>query len=91
MSLQVRITARSQDAGWPGRFINVQHYGGLYIVLLQLKEPLKLLMKRKKFLAGSRFPSCCDMTQADERDPSLLPAIYLDFDKAYDTTWKQSI
>ena len=91
-SLQVGISARTPHASWPGRVIYVQRYGGLYMVLLQLQEPLKLLMKRKKFLAGSKFPSCHDMTQFDESDvknPFFFPAIFMDFEKAYDTTWKK--
>ena len=31
--------------GWPGRYINVQHCGGLSTVLLQLKDPLELYVK----------------------------------------------
>ena len=31
-------------AGWPGRYINVRPCGGLSMVLLQLKDPLKLTL-----------------------------------------------
>ena len=50
------------QAGWPGRYINVQHCGGMSMVLLQLKDPQELFVKRRKFLPGSWFPSCDDMT-----------------------------
>ena len=64
-------------AGWPGRYINVWHCGGLSMVLLQLKDPLELFIKRKEFLPGSRFLSRRDMTQAVESDvklQSILPS-----------------
>ena len=38
------------------------------MALLQLKDPLELFMKRRKFLPGSRFLSRRDMTVAVERD-----------------------
>ena len=34
----------------------------LSLVLLELKDPLELFVKRSEFLPGSRFPSCRDMT-----------------------------
>ena len=33
-----------KGAGWPGRFINVRHCGGLSMVHLQLKDPLELFV-----------------------------------------------
>ena len=52
--------------GWPGRHIymniNVRRYGGLSMVLLQLKDPLELFVKRREFLPGSGFLSRLDMT-----------------------------
>ena len=48
--------------GWPGRYIILRHYGGLFIVPLQLKDPLELFVKRREFLPGSWFLSCRDMT-----------------------------
>ena len=33
-------------AGWPGCYINVRCYGVLSTALLQLKDPLELLIKR---------------------------------------------
>ena len=50
------------QAGWPGRYINVRRCGGLSMVLLQLKDPLELFVKSKKFLPCSRFLSRRDMT-----------------------------
>ena len=35
------------------RFMNVQHCGGQSMVLLQLKNPLELSLKRGQFLPGS--------------------------------------
>ena len=62
--------------GLPGRYINVRRYGGLSMVLLQLKNPLELLVKRKEFLLGSRSLSRRDMAYAVESDikpNSFLP------------------
>ena len=47
--------------GWPGRYINVQHFGWLSMALLQLKDPLELFVKSREFLPGSGFLSCSDM------------------------------
>ena len=49
--LQVRASAGLPLAGCSGRYINVQRCGGLSMVLLQLKDPLELFMKRREFLA----------------------------------------
>ena len=35
-------------------------------MVLQLKDPLKLFVKRREFLPGFRFLSCRDMTLAVE-------------------------
>ena len=43
--------------GWPGRYINVRHCGGLSMVPLQLKDPWELFVKRREFLPGSGFLS----------------------------------
>ena len=58
------------------------HFGGLLIVLLQLKDPLELFVKRKEFLPGSGFISHRDVTLAIESDlktkhflPSLLSIV----------------
>ena len=48
-------------AGWPGRFINVLHCGGLSMVLMQLEGPLKLLIKRREFLRDYGVLSRRDM------------------------------
>ena len=48
-----------------GRYINVWHCGGLSMVLLQLKDPLELYLKRREFLCGSRFLSCRDMAYVE--------------------------
>ena len=47
------------------------------MVLLQLKEPLELFVKRKEFLPGSGFPSRRDITKGVESDVkphSFLPS-----------------
>ena len=36
-------------AGWPGHYMNVRCGGGLSMVLLQLKDPLELFLKRREF------------------------------------------
>ena len=41
--------------------INVRHCGGLFMVLLQLKDPLEIFLKRIEFLPGSGFLSCRDI------------------------------
>ena len=66
----------SPQAGWHGRYINMQHCEGLSMVLLQLKDSLELFMKRREFLPGSVFLSICDMTKAVEinvKSHSFLP------------------
>ena len=45
------------QAGWPGRYINVRRCGGLSMVLLQLRDPLELFVKRREFLPISGFLS----------------------------------
>ena len=40
------------QAGWPGRYINVRGCGGLSMILLQLKDPLELFVRRRE---SSRF------------------------------------
>ena len=40
-------TPLDPQAGWPGRYINVRCCGGLSMVLLQLKDPLELFVKRR--------------------------------------------
>ena len=46
------------------------------MVLLQLKDPLELLVKKREFLPGSGFRSHCNMTYAVESDikNSFLPS-----------------
>ena len=39
-----------QKAGGPGHFINVWCSGKQSMVLLQLKDPLELIVKRREFL-----------------------------------------
>ena len=73
------------QAGWPGRYKNVRHCGGLSMVFLQLKDPLELFVKSKEFLLGPGLLSRCDMTQAVESDVkpnSFLPSCTND-----DTDW----
>ena len=45
------LTHTHRVAGWPGRYINVLRCGRLFMVLLQLKEHLKLFVKRTEFLS----------------------------------------
>ena len=49
----------------------------IIMVLLRLKDPLELFMKRREFLPGSGFLSCRDMTleavESDVQTNSLLP------------------
>ena len=40
-------TLLDPQAGWPGCYINVRCCGGLSMVLLQLKDPLELFVKRR--------------------------------------------
>ena len=61
--------------GWPGRYIIVRRCVALSIVLLQLKDPLELFVKRRGFLSGSGFLSRRDMTLAVERD--IKPQTFL--------------
>ena len=60
--------------------INVRHYRGLSMALLQLKEPLKLFVEIRDFLLSSRVLSRRDMTEAAESDvkpnPSFLPSLH---------------
>ena len=42
--------------------------GGLSMVLLQLKDPLELFVRRGEFPPSSGVLSCCDMTKAVESD-----------------------
>ena len=44
-----------KQAGWHGRYINVQRSRGLNILLLQLKDPLELFVKEREFVPGSVF------------------------------------
>ena len=48
VSLHVRVSAGFPLAGWPGRYINVRHCEGLFMVLLQLIESLELFVKRRE-------------------------------------------
>ena len=45
--LQVRVSATSPMAGRPGRYIIVRRCEELSMVLLQLKDPLELFVKRR--------------------------------------------
>ena len=49
-------------AGCPGRYINVWRCGRLSMVILQLKKPLQLFVKRREFLPGSGFLSRRNVT-----------------------------
>ena len=40
------------------------------MVPLQLKDPLELFVKRRKFLPGSGFPCHCDTTLAVKSSPN---------------------
>ena len=42
-------------SGWPGRYINVRNCGELYMVLMQMKDPLEVFVNRREFLPSSRF------------------------------------
>ena len=59
---------------WPGRIINVRRCGELYMVFLELKDPLELFVDRREFLPSSGFLSRRDMTFAVESDvkPQIL-------------------
>ena len=48
-------------------------------MVLQLKDPLKLFVKRREFLPGFRFLSCRDMTLAVESKvkPHYIPSFSL--------------
>ena len=59
------------QAGWRGRYINVRHCRGLSIVLLQLKDPLELFVKRGEFIPSSGFLSRNDKTYSTD---ILIPA-----------------
>ena len=61
VSSLVRVSMGSSEVGWPGRYINVQHRGGLSLVFLQLKK-LGLYVKRREPFPCSGFLSYCDMT-----------------------------
>ena len=50
------------QAGWPVCYIHVRRCGGQSMVLLQLKDPLELFVKRREFLPSSGFLSRRDMT-----------------------------
>ena len=50
------------QAGWFGCYIDVRRCGGLSMVLLQLKDPLELFVKSRKYLPGCGFLSRRDMT-----------------------------
>ena len=57
------INRLDPQAGWPGRYINVWPCRWLSsMVLMQLKDPLELFVKRREFLPGSGFLSRRDMT-----------------------------
>ena len=76
MKLQVRVSAGSPLAGWHGRYIyiNVRHCGGLSMVLLQLKYPLELFVKRRECIPSSVFLTRCDMTKDVESDLKTVPS-----------------
>ena len=58
-----RVSTESPLAVWPGRCINVRRCEGLYIVHMQLQDPLEPFLKGRKFLPGSVFSlSNNDMT-----------------------------
>ena len=62
-----------------GIVATVRRRGGLSMVLLQLKDPFELFVKRREFLPGSVFLSGRDMNLAVESDvnptPSFLPCV----------------
>ena len=68
MRSQVRVSAGSPQAGWPGHYINVRRCGGLSLALLQLKDPLQLFVESREILSGYQFlsrplgglPRCAD-------------------------------
>ena len=55
------------QAGWPGRNINMQHFGRLSMVLL-LKDPVELFVRRREFFPDSGFLSLRDVTSAFKSD-----------------------
>ena len=62
-------------AGWPCRFISVRRCGRLSMVLLRLKDPLELFVKRRESVPGSGFLARRDMTKAVESD--IKPLTFL--------------
>ena len=61
VSSQVWVSAGS-PSGLAWLLYKCAAWGGLSMVLLQLKEPLELFVKRREFLADSEFLSRRDMT-----------------------------
>ena len=57
----VSFSARSQS-GLASLTYKCAFFGGLSMVLLQLKDPLELFVKRREFLLGSGFLSRHDIT-----------------------------
>ena len=52
---RIFVSPLDPQAGWPGRYINVQHCGGLAMAPLQLKDPLELFVKRFRHSCMSTF------------------------------------
>ena len=44
ISFHVRVSDEHPSSNWPGCYMNVKRRGVLYIVLLQLKDPLVILV-----------------------------------------------
>ena len=69
------LTAGFPSAGWPDRYINVCHCGGLSMVL-QLKDPLELFLKGREVFPVSVVLSGGDMTLSVESDVKPLPSFH---------------
>ena len=61
LGLVVTTPASPAWAGWRGRYINMRHCGGLFMVLLQLKDPLEQFVRKREFILSSRFLSRCNV------------------------------
>ena len=61
--LSIKCTLTEYDGSTVNRYGSYKYTKrGLSIVFLQLKDPLKLFLKRREFLPGSGFLSRRDMT-----------------------------
>ena len=76
MRSQAPLLTESPLAGYPGRYVNVRHCGWLSMVLLQLKGPLELFLKRKEFPPGCGFLSRSRLSWSLYKCAALWRAVY---------------